>query len=914
MYCVIDKETSIYESFGRKANPFDHRNYVVANGLKYQDGRKLVLHKLVDKQLYPDGWLDGVTCLVGHNIKFDLLYMWGRKDFQDWLAAGGRIYCTQYAEYLISGQLNRFENGAGDGLDLNTLAVQYGGTTKPDIIKEYWENGIQTIDIPVKELCDYLDGDICNTEIVFLGQIKRYVKLGMQNTIKAHNEGLLATTEMEYNGLAINAEVGERHRVQITKQIAELKEKLDAYIPKNLPESLEWNWGSAQHLSALFFGGSLKYLKRVQKTDDNGNLLFTKATETMYVRKDGSLISVEDFEKLEDKSVISVHQKGKKVGQYVTTKVDIQGKPKMHTVEEYFHIEGITTPKENWGTKTEGFYQTGDKIITELAANGIEIAKTIRELKKVSKLLTFYRYTAKDGTEKGLLTMIQQDGRVHHKLNTVTTVTGRLSSSDPNMQQCFDGDTEVLTENGFVKFSDFCMDSDDTYPMVAQYNMVTSKISWTKIKGFVNYPYSGTMIRYEAHGVDFFGTEDHRLVVNSAQGNCFLRAKFIDYPTSGQYRNVIITNGDTVIAHPITQHTKLERVQVSNLQVYCVTVPYGAIVVRRNGLTYISGNCPRSDTGNVREMFGSRFGEDGMVGEIDFSQLEVHGQAELSGDHKMIQDVTDRLDFHCVRAAAKLGEPYPDVLLKAKDEKHPEHKKYKSIRTGAKMFSFQRAYGASVATIAADTGMPIEDVQALADTEEKLYPEVVRYNNDNIEEVTLSAASSGVSILQFNPLINKQQHFNVGFLTSVTGKRYSFVEQTAPEWMVRKAERDNDARERRGLPRVPVKVKGIAPQQVKNYPVQGFCGELMINVIGVLFREFLAKRRWENKAFLVNTVHDCVWVDCHKSVAREVILFVKSIMEAAASIMENRYGIKISVPFYADAEIGSNFYDMSHCH
>lgn len=913
MYCIIDKETSIYESFGRRANPFDPRNYVVANGLKYQDGRKFILHKLVDKTLYPDGWLNGVTCLVGHNIKFDLLYIWGRKDVQQWLKDGGRIYDTQYAEYLITGQHNRFENGAGDGLNLDALSAIYGGTVKPDKIKEYWEAGIQTIDIPVDELCEYLDGDICNTEKIFLGQIKKYVPMGMTNTVKAHMEGLLGTIEMEYNGLKVDESVGEVHKRELEKEIADVTSELNSYIPKNLPDTLEWNWGSSQHVSALFFGGSLKYKVRVQKTDDEGSLLFTKATETVYIHKDGRFISSEQFAELADKSCLEVHTKGKKVGEYATKKLEVQGNPKMHTIEQYFTITGITEAKEHWKTKTEGFYQTGDKIITALAAEGVTVAKTIHKLKKLTKLLAFYRYTNKDGEEKGLLTMIQSDGMIHHKLNTVTTVTGRLSSSDPNMQQCFDGETEILTPQGFVKFSEFSRGEDGAYPYVAEYNLATGRISWTRIKKFIKYDYTGTMVRYVCDHIDFYGTEDHRFVVDSSSGKRFLKAKFLDCEAGRFYRNVVILNGRSVVANRVNEFDVMDRIAVEGFTVYCVRVPRKAIVVRRNGKTYISGNCPRSDTGKVREMFTSRWGEDGLLGEVDFSQLEVHGQAELSGDRQMIKDVTNKLDFHCVRAAAKLGEPYEEVKLKAKDENHPEHKKYKTIRTGAKMFSFQRAYGASVATIAADTGMALEDVQALADSEEKLYPSVVEFNNSNIEAVTRSAYESGVTVLQFNPAIGKQQHFGVGFLVSPTGKRYSFVEQTAPEWMIQRAEKDNDNRERRGLPRLPVKVKGIAPQQVKNYPVQGFCGEVVLNVIGVLFREFLKRNRWDNKALLINTVHDCIWVDCHKSVAKEVILFVKQVMENAAQIMRDRYKIDISVPFYADAEIGKNFYDMTHC-
>jgi len=913
MYCVIDLETSIYESYGRRANPFDARNYIVASGLKYQDGRKALRHKLADSSMFADNWLDGVTCLVGQNIKFDLQYLWKRSDIQQFLSRGGRIFDTMYAEYLMSGQHQRFENGQAEGLDLNTLAVKYGGTTKPDKIKEYWQAGIQTIDIDPTELLEYLDGDIENTEIVFLGQIKRYVGFGMTNCIKAHMEGLLGTIEMEVNGLVVNQETGETHRKELVQQIAECKAELDSFIPKDLPDSIQWNWGSGDHVSALFFGGTLRYDVREQKKDEDGNLLFTKAQEVVYVHKDGSSITNEQFEKLTDKDCLQVHVKGKKVGQYVTQKIDVQGNPKMHTVDAYFHVEGTTVPKPAWETKKKGVYQTGDKVKTILAAEGLAVAKTIHKLNKLQKLLGFYRYTDKAGVEKGLLTMVQSDGLIHHKLNTTTTVTGRLSSSDPNMQQCFDGETEIMTELGFIPFKEFVELTD--IPKVVQFFLPQDQCVWVHPKRIIKQLYTGTMVRYVSENTDMYVTAGHRCVVRvrNKGHNSFLKAHFLNHERSYQYSHLIATKNGIVTAERVSEG-EATSVEVEDFPVYCVTVHSGAIIVRRNGKTYVSGNCPRSDTGKVREMLVSRFGDDGKVAEVDFSQLEVHGQAFLSGDDNMKRDVTNKVDFHCMRVAAKLGEPYDDVKLKCKSEDHPQHKEYKKIRTGAKSFSFQRAYGASVATIAADTGMLIDDVQALADSEDKLYPAVVEYNNSNIEAVKASAANSSEYVTQFDDKTGRMIRYNVGYLVSPTGKRYSFLEQAPPEWMIERAENQNAARARRGLPAISVNRKTIAPQQVKNYPVQGFCGELMMNVVGALFREFIKHNRWNNKAFLINTVHDCIWVDCHKAVATEVVLKVKEIMEQAATILEKRYSITVDVPFYAEAEMGNNFYDMQGVH
>jgi len=915
-YAVIDLETSIYESFNRKANAFDSRNYIVANGLKYQDGRKLVLHKLRDESLFPTGWLNGVTCLVGQNIKFDMQYIWSRPEVQEWLKNGGRIYDTMYAEYLLTGQHQRFENGQAEGLDLNSLALKYGGTTKPDIIKEYWQNGIQTIDIDQDELLEYLDGDIVNTEIVFLGQIKKYVPMGMTNTIKAHMEGLLSTIEMEVNGLAIDQEVGEVHRVELVKEIADIVAELDVNIPADLPPELVWNWNSGTHLSALFFGGRLKFARRVQKTNEDGSFQFTKAKESRYVCQDESTITEAEFALLSDTSNLKVYSGGKKVGQFVKRNVEIEGEAKFHTVDMWHTVHGTVSPRAEWQTKKEGVYQTDSKVKTILAAEGHPLAKLIHRLGKMTKLLAFYRYTDKDGKEKGLLTMIQEDGFIHHRLNTTTTVTGRLSSSDPNMQQCFDAETEILTEDGFIPFPVYCGGMEDI-PRCAQFNMRSGNVTWIYPKKLIGYPYTGNMVRYVSEHTDMFLTEDHRCVVSVKSGGWgFLKARYLNHPRGWQYsHNYVNEDGQgRVIGETVDKYELCETIEVEDMMVYCVQVPERAIVVRRNGKVYISGNCPRSDTGKVREMFVSRFGEDGLVGEIDFSQLEVHGQAFLSGDENMIRDVTNRVDFHCMRVAAKMKEDYEYVKVRCKDESHEDHRLYKSLRTGAKSFSFQRAYGASVATIAADTGMDINDVQALADSEDILYPAVGEYNNENISKVNYSANNSGEWITTFDPERGISVKYGIGYLTSPTGKRYSFVQQDAPAWMQERQKKRDAMNAKRGFAVKKSSAKTIAPQQVKNYPVQGFCGELMMNVCGALFREFLANNRWENKAFLVNTVHDCVWVDCHKSVAKEVILKVKEIMEQAAQIMEQRYKIKIDVPFYAEAEMGLNFYRMEGLH
>ncbi|WP_258304971.1 hypothetical protein, partial [Escherichia coli] len=58
---------------------------------------------------------------------------------------------------------------------------------------------------------------------------------------------------------------------------------------------------------------------------------------------------------------------------------------------------------------------------------------------------------------------------------------------------------------------------------------------------------------------------------------------------------------------------------------------------------------------------------------------------------------------------------------------HAAVKEWDYKRTGAKVFSFQRAYGAGNATIAKATGMTVEEVDALAAAEDARYPEINQF-------------------------------------------------------------------------------------------------------------------------------------------------------------------------------------------
>lgn len=774
---TVDLEVENYSLNKRVASPFDLRNYIVQIGWSVNGGERFekyytewhrshVLPDVLDEMGEGD-------VLIGFNIKFDLLWVWGDPRLQAALKRGMTIYCGQYAEYLIEGM-----DQSAHMVSMNEIAEKYGGGCKLDAVKELWENGSLTSQIPRNMLTDYLIGDgkeiigdIQNTWLIYCGQVKRMrseLSPEFRKMLKLRMDGLLATTEMEYNGMFVDREIGEELRKGVAERLAVAEIELNSFIPP-LPEELEFNWGSNTHKSCLIFGGTVKYEKWLQHKDDNGNLLYAQKDEPWPVfsyqgqdvpvdpakcKKAGLFWVVE----VADDVPNAVLVKGKSYlvqerfkggqrkgeGKFKNVKVPDLDKPKGAKKDHYFKFKGYVKPNKKWLTEStdafgEPMYSTNADVIEELTTMGLAFTNTLGKRTSLSKDLgTYYWAADKKGKSKGMLTLVNEQGLLHHKLNHTSTVTSRLSSSDPNLQ-----------------------------------------------------------------------------------------------------------------------------------------------------------NLPRSGTSEVKKMFTSRFGNvEGRMAEIDYSQLEVVIQGVLTKDKQLVQDLNDRVDFHCKRLAVKLNEPYADVLLKAKkDPNHPEHEKYAQLRTFAKEFSFQRAYGAGVDAVVASTGMSKADVEALVEAESKLYPGVAEFDRrlealitKNRKSTTNKLFIEGVSFTQ-----------GISHWDSPTGTRYTWREGITPDFMHRHG-----------------KYTGFSPTERKNYPVQGFGGEVVQAILGRLFRYMLANDRFDGNVLLVNSVHDCVWLDGKVDIIEKVAKEVKQIMETIPELYNSTFpNLDVNVPFPTELEIGTSLFDKA---
>jgi DNA polymerase I-like protein with 3'-5' exonuclease and polymerase domains len=298
-------------------------------------------------------------------------------------------------------------------------------------------------------------------------------------------------------------------------------------------------------------------------------------------------------------------------------------------------------------------------------------------------------------------------------------------------------------------------------------------------------------------------------------------------------------------------------------------------------------NIPRGDKSTIKAMFVSRF-EGGKMAEIDYSQLEVVVMGFLSGDPQLVADLLSKVDFHCVRVAAREGCTYEEAKEWCKNEDHIKHAVWKVFRTECKVFSFQRAYGAGASTIALSANMSIVTVKDMIEKEERMYPIVEKFHIGVEAEINATAEA-------FRDPERGYRVYRKGTWQAPTGTLYGWRSWDAPKFM-----------RERGI------MDTFSPPEIKNYPTQGTGGEIVQMVLGVLWRMFIKKDNWGGKAFLVNTVHDCVWFDLHPDVADEVLGVVKHIMENVQALLKHFYNIDCPVPFPVDVEIGDNMLELKH--
>lgn len=160
---------------------------------------------------------------------------------------------------------------------------------------------------------------------------------------------------------------------------------------------------------------------------------------------------------------------------------------------------------------------------------------------------------------------------------------------------CYDAETEILTSEGWRRFADLRMEK------VAQVDPATLEFSFVMPRQWINYHYEGPMHRFLSEDIDLLVTPDHRMLTQRADefhrgpgAWQFIAAK--DIPATGLYvMPRSCRRPGEALWHErecLTLISEEQRtIEQYDGEVYCVTVPTGAVFVRRNRLTAVAGNC-----------------------------------------------------------------------------------------------------------------------------------------------------------------------------------------------------------------------------------------------------------------------------------------------------------------------------------
>lgn len=196
--------------------------------------------------------ISGCDTIVLFNAKHDLHWLrrYGLWDIPK------PIWDCQLAEFILDGQKNPFPS-------LHNTSIRYGGHGKLDTVnEEYWKKGIDTDGVPEPILREYLAGDVLETERVFLGQLKRldfgeaeqpYSRLYKLIWLNCQDE--IITADMEWNGLKFDIKGLLRNAQLLESRIQSIDEHLF-----NIVGDSRINWDSPKQVSATLYGGDIPFV------------------------------------------------------------------------------------------------------------------------------------------------------------------------------------------------------------------------------------------------------------------------------------------------------------------------------------------------------------------------------------------------------------------------------------------------------------------------------------------------------------------------------------------------------------------------------------------------------------------------------------------------------------------------------
>jgi DNA polymerase I-like protein with 3'-5' exonuclease and polymerase domains len=374
--------------------------------------------------------LSNAKYVVAHNAKFDVA--WLREIGID---CDVKIIDTMINEYVLS-------KGVRNKLSLEALSHKYDSVRKQDVLKNMLDKGMNYSDLPKNLQISYLRDDILATADIFQKQERLFKEDDNISLLPIRDlmcEFCSVLTDIERSGMAIDLSVLDQVDADYQKEQEELTRYLQTETRKLMGDK-DINLSSPEQLSTVVYSCNLTDKKLWKEVMDIGVDDKGKPKRRPYMKDEGFRSAF--------KSCFSVAFKTRAIkcgscygkGHYYKVKKN-GDKFKKPTKCEYCEGLGVLylevdevaglriRPKLELASA--GGFKTDKITLTEniKTTTNPQVKKFLESLVRLSAIDT-YRASFIEGIKKGM----KSDGLLHSNFNQCITATGRLSSSNPNLQ------------------------------------------------------------------------------------------------------------------------------------------------------------------------------------------------------------------------------------------------------------------------------------------------------------------------------------------------------------------------------------------------------------------------------------------------------------------------------------------------
>ena len=244
MKLTLDVENTTTKRDGKlHLDPFEPDNKLVMVGCLTDQGNEYLynMDRGGTSHVEIQELLDQATILIGHNIAYDLMWLW-----ESGFRYDGPVYCTMLTEYIL-------QRGLKEPLHLKDCAERYDlETKKQDTLKQYFAKGYATDEIPRDELSEYLSADLRATQQLCDAQYKKLNSeqyAGLLDSVILTNKVTVTLANMYRNGFKVDQSKLNEVRQEFEQEKKDIEERLnkqvrelmgDTPINLNSPEQMSW--------------------------------------------------------------------------------------------------------------------------------------------------------------------------------------------------------------------------------------------------------------------------------------------------------------------------------------------------------------------------------------------------------------------------------------------------------------------------------------------------------------------------------------------------------------------------------------------------------------------------------------------------------------------------------------------------